>query len=151
MRAQSIRPPRQPICDLMTAKIVANATRRGYAGNGQLTVFSTVSIFWPYGVKDPDRLKREVAAVDELRENGAWLSAAAPRLLSKLRFAFEFDVTVNGETFQFALAYPALFPATPPLVIPRDGRRLSSHQYGDGGELCLEYRPDNWEPNSRAP
>jgi hypothetical protein len=97
-------------------------------------------------VKDPDRLKREVAAVDELRENEAWLSAAAPQLLTKLKFAFEFDVTVNGETFPFTLAYPALFPATPPLVIPRDGRRLSDHQYGDGGELCLEYRPDNWDP-----
>jgi hypothetical protein len=97
-------------------------------------------------VKDPDRLKREVAAVDELRERETWLSAAEPRLRPKLAFAFTFDVTVNGETFPFALEYPALFPATPPLVIPRDGRQLSGHQYGDGGELCLEYRPDNWEP-----
>jgi hypothetical protein len=30
---------------LIAQKIVASATRRGYAGNGQLTVFSTVSIF----------------------------------------------------------------------------------------------------------
>jgi hypothetical protein len=28
-------------------KIVASAAQQGYAGNGQLTVFSTVSIFWP--------------------------------------------------------------------------------------------------------
>jgi sulfur-carrier protein adenylyltransferase/sulfurtransferase len=97
-------------------------------------------------VKDPDRLKQEVAAVEELREREAWLSAAAPRLLTKLKFAFDFDVSVNGETFPFSLEYPALFPATPPLVIPRDSRRLSAHQYGDGGELCLEYRPDNWDP-----
>ena len=75
-------------------------------------------------VKDPDRLKREVAAVDELREREAWLSAAEPRLLPKLAFAFTFDVTVNGETLPFALEYPALFPATPPLVIPRDGRQF---------------------------
>jgi hypothetical protein len=27
---------------LIAAKIVASATRRGYAGNGQLTVFSTI-------------------------------------------------------------------------------------------------------------
>ena len=25
--------------------------------------------------------------------------------------------------------------------------RLSGHQYGAGGELCLEYRPDNWDPS----
>lgn len=24
--------------------------------------------------------------------------------------------------------------------------RVSGHQYGDGGELCLEYRADNWDP-----
>ena len=49
--------------------------------------------------------------------------------------------------YPFTLEYPAFFPATPPLVIPRDGRRLSDHQYGDGGELCLEYRSDNWDPS----
>jgi hypothetical protein len=30
--------------NISMTKIVASATRRGYAGNGQLTVFSTVSI-----------------------------------------------------------------------------------------------------------
>lgn len=98
-------------------------------------------------VKDPDRLKREVADIDALREQEPWLSAATPRLLKGLKFAFDFDVTVNGETFPFTLEYPAFFPETPPLVIPRDGRRLSDHQYGAGGELCLEFRSDNWDPS----
>lgn len=97
--------------------------------------------------KDPDRLKHETAAVDALREREAWLSAAVPRLLKGLKFAFDFDVVVNEEAYPFTLEYPAFFPATPPLVIPRDGRRLSDHQYGDGGELCLEYRSDNWDPS----
>src|SRR5262249_22533571 len=35
---------------LIAPKIVASATRRGYAGHPQLTVFITVSIFWPYGI-----------------------------------------------------------------------------------------------------
>jgi hypothetical protein len=35
---------RQPDSRLIAQKIVASATRRGYAGNGQLTVFSTVSL-----------------------------------------------------------------------------------------------------------
>jgi hypothetical protein len=31
------------------------------------------------------------------------------------------------------------------LVLPRgESGRWSSHQYGPGGELCLEYGPDNW-------
>jgi hypothetical protein len=98
-------------------------------------------------VKDPDRLKQEVAAVDALREQEAWLTAAVPRMLKGLKFAIDFDVVVNGETFPFLLVYPAFFPETPPQVIPRDGQRVSRHQYGDGGELCLEYRPDNWDPS----
>src|SRR5437879_5857720 len=98
-------------------------------------------------VKDPDRLKQEVAAVDALREQEAWLTAAEPRMLKGLKVAFNCDVTVNGEAFPFQLVYPAFFPETPPQVIPRDGRRVSGHQYGEGGELCLEYRPDNWDPS----
>jgi predicted nicotinamide N-methyase len=50
MRAHFIRPPHQPIRRLMTAQIVTSATRLGYTGSEKLTDFSTVSIFWPYGV-----------------------------------------------------------------------------------------------------
>jgi hypothetical protein len=33
-------------------------------------------------------------------------------------------------------------------VLPRGDETLwSSHQYGPGGELCLEYGPDNWHPD----
>jgi hypothetical protein len=35
----------------LNLKIVASATRRSYAGSGQLTVFSPVSILWPYGIE----------------------------------------------------------------------------------------------------
>ena len=49
---------------------------------------------------------------------------------------------LGADTFQLDLRYPQLFPETPPSVIPRDGRRISGHQYGRGGELCLEFRPD---------
>lgn len=98
-------------------------------------------------VGDPDRLKREVAAVDALLERHDWLAEACPQMRSGLRFRFDFDVILNGERFPFALEYPAFFPDVPPMVIPRDGRRLSDHQYGDGGELCLEFRSDNWNPS----
>jgi hypothetical protein len=96
-------------------------------------------------VKDPDRLKQEVAAVEALCEQEAWLTAATPRMFKGLKFAYEFDVTVNGETYPFRLLYPAFFPETPPQVLPCDGQQVSGHPYGDGGELCLEYRSDNWD------
>jgi sulfur-carrier protein adenylyltransferase/sulfurtransferase len=44
-----------------------------------------------------------------------------------------------------SLIYPNHFPLSPPLVLPRgDTTRWSQHQYGPGGEFCLEYGPDNW-------
>jgi hypothetical protein len=98
-------------------------------------------------MNDPERLKREVGAIGSLLEREAWLVRAEPRLLKALGFAYDIDIDVNGETFLLTLVFPAFFPTPPPLVLPRDGRRLSQHQYGDGGELCLEYRSDNWEPS----
>jgi hypothetical protein len=43
----SQRAPQRALTDsqLLAQKIVASGTRRGYTGNGQLTVFSTVLIF----------------------------------------------------------------------------------------------------------
>ncbi len=98
-------------------------------------------------LKDPDRLKQEVAGVEALEEQVGWLLSAKPRLRKDFRFAFDFDLIINSEIYPFTLEYPALFPGTPPSVVPRDSQRLSEHQYGDGGELCLEFRSDNWDPS----
>jgi sulfur-carrier protein adenylyltransferase/sulfurtransferase len=98
-------------------------------------------------IRDPDRLKSEVAGIEALRDNNAWLVATTHRMLKGLKFGVDFDLAVNGETLPFTLEYPAFFPETPPSVIPRDGRHHSSHQYGAGGELCLEFRSDNWDPS----
>jgi hypothetical protein len=102
-------------------------------------------IWW---ARDPDRLKREVGEIGWLQECSPWLSVAAPRLLPDLKFVFDFDIILDGITYPFILEYPAFFPETPPSVIPRDGQRLSNHQYGSGGELCLEFRSDNWDPTT---
>lgn len=98
-------------------------------------------------IKNPVRLKSEVARIEALRDREAWLLSFTPSLLKGLRFVVDFDIEVNGAPFQFVLEYPAFFPDTPPKVSPRDGRRLSDHQYGAGGEMCLEYRSDNWDPS----
>ena len=98
-------------------------------------------------IRDPERLKSEVAGIEALRDNSAWLVATTNRMLKGLKFGVDFDLAVNDKTLPFTLEYPAFFPETPPSVIPRDGRHYSSHQYGAGGELCLEFRSDNWDPS----
>lgn len=97
-------------------------------------------------VKDPVRLAVELEAVENLRASEPWLVRIKETLPEGLVFAIEFDIEVNGEGLPFILKYPSFFPDTPPSVFPRDGRRHSDHQYGAGGELCLEYRSDNWDP-----
>jgi sulfur-carrier protein adenylyltransferase/sulfurtransferase len=98
-------------------------------------------------LRDPERLKAEVAAIDGLRENERWLTSVAYRPTADLALSVDFVLTVGADTFQLELSYPQLFPETPPSMIPRDGRRISGHQYGRGGELCLELRSDNWDPS----
>lgn len=98
-------------------------------------------------VRNPERLAAELEAIEDLQANAQWLVRIKETLLKGLVFAIEFDIDVNGETLPFVLNYPSLFPDTPPSVFPCDGRRHSGHQYGMGGELCLEYRSDNWDPS----
>lgn len=98
-------------------------------------------------IKNPERIAAELEVIEDLRANEPWLVQIKEMLLEKLIFAVEFDIDVNGETLPFVLKYPDLFPDTPPSVFPRDGRCHSGHQYGTGGEMCLEYRSDNWDPS----
>ncbi len=98
-------------------------------------------------IRDHERIKFEVEGIEALRDGYAWLGAVTNRMRTGLKFCVDFDLIVNGKTLPFTLEYPAFFPETPPSVIPRDGVRHSSHQYGPGGELCLEFRSDNWDPS----
>lgn len=70
------------------------------------------------------------------------------RIDSSLRLIWDADIVVADRTFPISLRYPNHFPHSPPLVLPRGGsERWSSHQYGPGDELCLEFGPDNWHPD----
>lgn len=56
------------------------------------------------------------------------------------------DLLVGEVRRPVTLAYPDIFPFAPPSVRPSEGgERWSIHQYGAGGELCLEHRADNWQ------
>lgn len=101
-------------------------------------------IWW---LSNPARLKSEIAGLEALRDREPWLFSVKPELRRDLKLAVEFSIDLHGEPLQFTLEYPAFFPDAPPSVTPRDRQRLSSHQYGSDGELCLEFRSDNWDPS----
>jgi hypothetical protein len=68
------------------------------------------------------------------------------RVAANLQFVADFDLLVGEQSIPLTLTYPDFFPDTAPSVVPQNDVRLSGHQYGAAGELCLEYRPDNWSP-----
>ena len=54
-------------------------------------------------------------------------------------------IIAHGERYPVRLQYPDQFPDVPAWVEPQEDVKWSTHQYGTGGTLCLELRPDNWE------
>lgn len=99
-------------------------------------------IWW---LADEARARLEKAALVALQEEHEWLTSVRVRFLDNLQFCVDVEVLHGGEKFALAVIYPVNFPDTPPIVMPYGERRLSEHQYGAGGELCLQWRPDNWD------
>ncbi len=95
---------------------------------------------------NPALLRTEIEGIEGLAETAPWLKKVSTHTAPGFAVGVSFDIEVDGELKPFVLEYPAQFPATPPSIKPRDGKRYSEHQYGDGGELCLEWRADNWDP-----
>jgi hypothetical protein len=100
-------------------------------------------IWW---ASQPSRARAEAAGITELEDRAAWLEAVKWRL-DGMRLAVDFAIRQEDQTIELTMVYPNFFPDTPPQVKPRGEERLSQHQYGAGGELCLEFRPDNWDPS----
>ena len=95
----------------------------------------------------PTRALAERNAVADLAEQNPWLVNVVWRLAANLQIAADFDLEIGERTILLTLVYPDFFPDATPSILPRDGVRLSGHQYGAAGELCLEHRPDNWTPD----
>ncbi|MGO1425185.1 MAG: ThiF family adenylyltransferase [Halomonas sp.] len=100
-------------------------------------------IWW---AEQSGRAQAERAAVSELAEQNPLLMNVQWRLGADFQIAADFDLKVGERIIPLTLTYPEFFPDTTPSIVPRDGVRLSGHQYGEAGELCLQYRPDNWTP-----
>lgn len=94
------------------------------------------------------RHRREREALEALAASADWLTPLQWRIDNSLRLIWDADILAGGRAFPISVRYPNHFPHSPPVVLPRGSQeRWSSHQYGEGGELCLEYGPDNWHPD----
>ncbi|MDR3528692.1 MAG: ThiF family adenylyltransferase [Rhizomicrobium sp.] len=104
-------------------------------------------MIWWY-LRDLRRHKEERVALNELVQRVDWLQPVGWQIDDQARLVFESDIRVAERVYHTRLLYPETFPHSPPYVLPRDGaERWSGHQYGAGGELCLQYRADNWTPD----
>jgi len=94
------------------------------------------------------RHRREREALETLVSSVNWLISIGWRIDNKLRLIWDADIVTPARVFPISVRYPNHFPHSPPLVLPRGiEERWSGHQYGAGGELCLEFGPDNWHPD----
>lgn len=99
-------------------------------------------IWW---IENHQRFKQEREALEALAARENWLTPLKWRIDDSARVVWDADISVPAGNRPISLIYPNHFPFSPPIVLPRgDNTRWSQHQYGPGGELCLEYGPDNW-------
>lgn len=92
------------------------------------------------------RARSERINIADLQENADWLKGVEWTMSSDLYLSANLEITAGGTDVPLKITYPSFFPDVPPQIHPIGEVRLSRHQYGTSGELCLEIRPDNWEP-----
>jgi molybdopterin/thiamine biosynthesis adenylyltransferase/ubiquitin-protein ligase len=102
-------------------------------------------VWW---LSDFSRVGDEKAAVEQLCAAEDWCTLTH-WTVNEYRFAAEAVISAHGVEYPVRLVYPDQYPSVPAWVEPQDKTvRWSNHQYGDGGPLCLELRPDNWNPGA---
>lgn len=98
-------------------------------------------------IENPQRSRQERVSIAALAGEADWLTLHDWRLDASACLVMDADIAVGERAYPVTLRYPNHFPHTPALVLPRGtSERWSNHQYGPGGELCLEHGPDNWRP-----
>lgn len=93
------------------------------------------------------RLASEKTAISQLEDTSEWLTLLKWRATSDLTMCLDFVINHDGTDYALEMNYPNVFPDAPPMIFSSDRSRISGHQYGASGELCLERRPDNWHPS----
>lgn len=95
---------------------------------------------------DQTRLRTEREAIEAL--SAEWFQNPNWSVDDRLRLTLTFEIAIARGRYPLRLRYHNTFPSSPPSIVPADGEtRLSAHQYGAGGDLCLEIRNDNWTPD----
>ena len=95
---------------------------------------------------NPKRLLAERQAIEAL--DADWFRNPSWSVDEEFRLTLNFDLQLARGRFPLRLTFHKTFPASPPSIRPADGEaRLTGHQYGAGGDLCLEIRNDNWTPD----
>ena len=90
------------------------------------------------------RYRQEFEAVAALATEATWLMMAVWRI-DEGKLCLVADIEAHGHRYPVRMTYPANYPANPPTVRPKEANQhWSNHQFGYGGELCLEWGPDNW-------
>ena len=97
--------------------------------------------FW--WLTDTHRLGAERRAVEALARDEGWFDLDR-WCFHDGRLAAMGVIIAHGERYPVRLVYPDQFPEVPAWVEPQEDVRWTTHQYGSGGTLCLELRPDNW-------
>lgn len=96
---------------------------------------------------DQARFRQEREELEALAARSAWLTLGAWRLDAS-GIVLEFDIDIGHRVYEAVLRFPETYPHSPAVVRPRDEHaRWSVHQFGAGGDLCLQIRPDNWSPD----
>lgn len=95
---------------------------------------------------DQKRLQTERLAIEAL--DADWFQSPDWKPGPGLSLQLDFEIVLARGRFPLVMIYHGTFPASPPSIRPANGEtRLSSHQYGAGGDLCLDIRNDNWTPD----
>ena len=103
-----------------------------------------MKVWW---ITDVRRLAREKQAVEELVGEG-WFNLTK-WTVHDLKLSAEGEVLAQENRYPVRLVYADQFPQVPAWVEPLNAdAKWSHHQYGRGGTLCLELRPDNWVPSA---
>ena len=91
------------------------------------------------------RLHKERETINALVAEVDWITLIDWKFHDEMLLYLVVDIRVHSHCYPVVMLYPVNYPANPPIVIPRESnQRWSTHQYGTGGELCLEWGPDNW-------
>lgn len=99
-----------------------------------------------WALENPERLLHERKALEQLCGASLWMDYCKWGFTKDFLLKADVGLIIGSETIDVELVYPNLFPDTPAFVVPRKSdTRLSVHQYGVGGVLCLEWGPDNWQ------